>query len=83
MNVRLVLFPLIIAIVSGCNMGKKPEQAPPPEAEMPAEEVTPMEAAVPEPVKLEPLVNEAHEKICPYSHAIRNNVAVDFEIVGA
>lgn len=33
--------------------------------------------------ELEPLVNEAHEKICPYSHAIRNNVAVDFEIVGA
>lgn len=58
MNVRLVLFPLIITIVSGCNMGKKPEQAPPPEAEMPAAEVTPMEAAVPEPVKLEPVVND-------------------------
>ena len=33
--------------------------------------------------ELEPLVREAHEKICPYSHATRNNVAVDFEIVGA
>ncbi len=32
---------------------------------------------------LEPLVNEAHEKICPYSHATRNNVSVDLEIVGA
>jgi len=28
------------------------------------------------------LVKEAHEKICPYSHATRNNVAVDFEIMG-
>ena len=25
---------------------------------------------------------EAHEKICPYSHAIRGNVAVAFEVVG-
>ncbi len=25
---------------------------------------------------------EAHEKICPYSHATRNNVDVQFEIVG-
>ena len=29
------------------------------------------------------LVKEAHEKICPYSHATRNNVPVDFEVVGA
>jgi len=29
------------------------------------------------------LAQEAHEKICPYSHATRNNVPVDFEIVGA
>ncbi len=29
------------------------------------------------------LAQEAHEKICPYSHATRNNVQVDFEIVGA
>lgn len=28
-------------------------------------------------------VQEAHEKICPYSHAIRNNVAVDFEVIGS
>ena len=26
---------------------------------------------------------EAHEKICPYSHALRNNVEVRIEIVGA
>lgn len=29
------------------------------------------------------LVAEAHEKICPYSHATRGNVNVDFEVVGA
>ena len=28
------------------------------------------------------LTREAHEKICPYSHATRNNVPVDFEVVG-
>ncbi|MDX2114271.1 MAG: Ohr family peroxiredoxin [Planctomycetota bacterium] len=28
------------------------------------------------------LVSEAHEKICPYSHATRNNVDVRFEVVG-
>jgi lipoyl-dependent peroxiredoxin len=28
------------------------------------------------------LAKEAHEKICPYSHATRNNVAVDFQVVG-
>jgi Ohr subfamily peroxiredoxin len=28
------------------------------------------------------LVKEAHEKICPYSHATRSNVPVDFEVVG-
>ena len=33
--------------------------------------------------ELESLATEAHEKICPYSHATRNNVKVDFEIVGA
>jgi Ohr subfamily peroxiredoxin len=32
--------------------------------------------------ELEQFVHEAHEKICPYSHATRGNVAVDFEIVG-
>jgi lipoyl-dependent peroxiredoxin len=28
------------------------------------------------------LVKEAHEKVCPYSHATRNNVDVQFEVVG-
>ncbi len=32
--------------------------------------------------ELEALAREAHEKICPYSHATRNNVDVQFEIVG-
>ena len=32
---------------------------------------------------LKALVNEAHEKICPYSHATRNNVPVEFEVLGA
>jgi osmotically inducible protein OsmC len=32
---------------------------------------------------LAPLVTEAHEKICPYSHATRNNVDVQFDVVGA
>ena len=32
---------------------------------------------------LEALVREAHEKICPYSHATRGNVDVRLEIVGA
>lgn len=31
---------------------------------------------------LEALAREAHEKICPYSHATRNNVDVRLEIVG-
>jgi Ohr subfamily peroxiredoxin len=29
------------------------------------------------------LVKEAHEKICPYSHATRNNVNVEFDVAGA
>jgi len=33
--------------------------------------------------ELEALVREAHEKICPYSHATRGNVDVQFEIVGS
>jgi lipoyl-dependent peroxiredoxin len=33
--------------------------------------------------ELETLVREAHEKICPYSHATRGNVPVTFEVVGA
>jgi osmotically inducible protein OsmC len=32
--------------------------------------------------ELAELVHEAHEKICPYSHATRNNVPVELEIVG-
>ena len=32
---------------------------------------------------LEALVKEAHEKICPYSHATRGNIEIDFEINGA
>jgi Ohr subfamily peroxiredoxin len=32
--------------------------------------------------ELAALVREAHEKICPYSHATRNNVDVAFEVVG-
>lgn len=31
---------------------------------------------------LEALVKEAHEKICPYSHATRGNVEVLFDVVG-
>jgi lipoyl-dependent peroxiredoxin len=33
--------------------------------------------------ELSALVTEAHEKICPYSHATRNNVPVELEVVGA
>ncbi|HVN35081.1 MAG TPA: organic hydroperoxide resistance protein [Casimicrobiaceae bacterium] len=33
--------------------------------------------------ELSALTKEAHEKICPYSHATRNNVNVEFEVVGA
>ena len=32
---------------------------------------------------LDALVKEAHEKICPYSHATRGNIDVAFEVVGA
>lgn len=32
--------------------------------------------------ELKALVNEAHEKICPYSHATRGNVKVDLDVVG-
>jgi osmotically inducible protein OsmC len=31
---------------------------------------------------LEQLVREAHEKICPYSHATRGNVPVDLAVTG-
>jgi osmotically inducible protein OsmC len=33
--------------------------------------------------ELAALVKEAHEKICPYSHATRGNVDVQFEVMGA
>lgn len=33
--------------------------------------------------ELEAIAREAHEKICPYSHATRNNVNVELEVVGA
>jgi len=32
--------------------------------------------------ELAALAREAHEQICPYSHATRNNVAVELEIIG-
>ena len=33
--------------------------------------------------ELAALAREAHEKICPYSHATRNNVDVQLEVTGA
>ena len=33
--------------------------------------------------ELEDLVKEAHEKICPYSHATRGNIEVSFDVVGS
>ena len=33
--------------------------------------------------ELKSLANEAHEQICPYSHATRNNVPVDLAVTGA
>lgn len=33
--------------------------------------------------ELAALAQEAHEKICPYSHATRGNVAVELEVEGA
>jgi Ohr subfamily peroxiredoxin len=32
--------------------------------------------------ELAALAKEAHEKVCPYSHATRNNVDVQLEVVG-
>jgi osmotically inducible protein OsmC len=40
------------------------------------------DASLPQ-AELEAFVQEAHEKICPYSHATRGNVAVNFTVVGA
>ena len=33
--------------------------------------------------ELKAFVDEAHEKICPYSHATRGNVEIDFSVEGA
>ena len=33
--------------------------------------------------ELQALANEAHEQICPYSHATRNNVPVEVSVTGA
>ncbi len=33
--------------------------------------------------ELQAFATEAHEKMCPYSHATRNNLNVALEIVGA
>jgi osmotically inducible protein OsmC len=33
--------------------------------------------------ELASLVEEAHAKICPYSHATRGNVDVSFDVIGA
>lgn len=33
--------------------------------------------------ELEALVKEAHENICPYSHATRGNIEVAFEVIGS
>jgi organic hydroperoxide reductase OsmC/OhrA len=33
--------------------------------------------------ELAALAREAHEQICPYSHATRNNVRVELEVSGA
>jgi Ohr subfamily peroxiredoxin len=32
---------------------------------------------------LDAIVKEAHEKICPYSHATRGNIEISFEVVGS
>ncbi len=32
--------------------------------------------------ELAAIVKEAHEKVCPYSHATRNNIPIEFEVVG-
>ncbi len=32
--------------------------------------------------ELETLVQEAHEVVCPYSHATRGNIAVEFVVIG-
>ena len=39
------------------------------------------EKSIPQ-AELAALVRDAHEKICPYSHATRGNVDVSFEVIG-
>jgi Ohr subfamily peroxiredoxin len=39
------------------------------------------DASLPQ-AELEALARQAHEQICPYSHATRNNVDVQLEVVG-
>ena len=46
-----------------------------------AVELTVEDPSVPQ-ATLETLVREAHEKICPYSHATRGNVAVTLTVKG-
>jgi len=46
-----------------------------------AVKMTVLDASLPQ-AELEGLVREAHEKICPYSHATRGNVQVDFVVEG-
>jgi Ohr subfamily peroxiredoxin len=33
--------------------------------------------------QLRPIVDEAHEKVCPYSHATRGNIPFELEVAGA
>jgi Ohr subfamily peroxiredoxin len=33
--------------------------------------------------ELDALTKEAHEKVCPYSHATRGNIPVEFEVIGS
>lgn len=33
--------------------------------------------------ELKSIVDEAHEKICPYSHATRGNIPIEFTVTGA
>jgi lipoyl-dependent peroxiredoxin len=39
------------------------------------------DASLPQ-AELESLTREAHEKVCPYSHATRGNVPIELEVVG-
>lgn len=46
-----------------------------------AVQMTVVDPSIPQ-AELEALVHEAHEKICPYSHATRNNVDVKIAVTG-